>query len=65
MVTTNRFINMYDFYNNTNIEIVNENNLDIIPVFVSNPEYKDLPADIYNKYSLKAWIDELFSMTGV
>lgn len=64
MVTTNRSVNMYDFYNSNNIVIVDENNLDIIPVFASNPEYKDLPEDIYNKYSLKAWVDELFSIKG-
>ena len=54
LITTNSDIRNYDFYNESNILVFNES-VDLDSVFFTS-EYKDIPKDIYEKYSLRNWL---------
>lgn len=56
IITTNQTISEYDFYNPNNILIIDEQNITIPDSFLNNP-YQKIPDDIYNKYTLKNWIE--------
>ncbi|MBR6124667.1 hypothetical protein IKQ19_13915 [Candidatus Saccharibacteria bacterium] len=59
MVTSNADIKYYDFYDETNILIFEAGK----PVDTNSPffmaSYKDLPKDLYEKYSLRSWLKNL------
>lgn len=55
LITTNKDIINYDFYNPNNIFVWNEN-LTEIPKDFLEKEYEKLPDAIYNKYSLENWV---------
>lgn len=59
LVTTNASIKEYDFYNPANIWIVDRKNPGIPEAFFSSP-YDDLSNELYEKYKLSGWIDEIF-----
>lgn len=54
LITTNKDIMKYDFYDENNI-LVFDNGLDLKAPFFNN-EYKDVDEDIYRKYSLREWL---------
>lgn len=58
IITTNRTVTEYDFYNPNNILVIDENKIDIPDSFL-NTEYQKIPDDIYNKYTLKNWINTI------
>ena len=59
LVTTNEDIKNYDFYDETNIYVFNEeDNIDFNSSFFTDG-YKELPEKIYKKYSLKNWLKTL------
>jgi hypothetical protein len=58
LITTNKDILTYDFYNPNNILIIDENNLDI-PVTFFEKEYEKIPDDILQKYTLDGWIENV------
>ena len=60
IITTNASIKNHDFFNEKNILIVDRKN-PIIPLFFIEQPYEPLPLDIYEKYSLRFWLKELFS----
>lgn len=62
IITTNTTISNYDFYNNRNIKIFNENDFNSVFDFVNGEDYQKLPDNIYYKYSIKGWIDEIFDI---
>lgn len=55
LITTNRDIVNYDFYNENNILVVDRKDFKIDPDFISRP-YKPLDDHIYEKYSLHGWL---------
>lgn len=55
LITTNKDIVNYDFYNPNNIMVVDRNKFEIDPKFVES-SYENLSENIYNKYSLKQWL---------
>ena len=55
LITTNKDIINYDFYNPNNIFIWDENTKEIPKDFL-NKEYEKLPENIYQKYSLENWV---------
>lgn len=55
LITTNKDIINYDFYNCNNTMVVDRANFQIDTEFVNKP-YELLPDDIYEKYSLHGWI---------
>jgi len=57
LITTNSDIKNYDFYDESNILVYDEN-LDLDSPFFKN-EYKELPETIYRKYSLENWLKTL------
>ncbi|WP_299368582.1 hypothetical protein [Winogradskyella sp.] len=54
LITTNRDIVNYDFYDSNNILVVDKNNVEIPKLFFETP-YKPVPEEIYNKYTLRHW----------
>ena len=61
LITTNKDIVNYDFYNKNNIMIIDRKNVVIDKSFFDK-DFLELPEDIYNKYSLKQWIINVLSM---
>lgn len=60
IITTNKNVANYDFYNPANILIVDEHNPVIPHAFLTTP-YVDIPEDIYQKYTLKEWSNKVLS----
>lgn len=60
LITTNKDIKSYDFYNKNNILIVERENPYVSKEFLESP-YQSLPEDIYNKYSISSWVKSIFS----
>jgi hypothetical protein len=60
MITTNANVKKYDFYNENNIFVMDEPNLDKIEEFINN-KYVPICYDIYKKYSLHNWIETIIS----
>lgn len=55
LITTNTYIQGYDFYHPDNILIVDRQN-PVIPASFYNAPYREIPDNIYAKYSLDNWI---------
>lgn len=60
LITTNKNIKKYDFYNPNNILVVDRVNPIISREFVES-DFKEVSKDIYEKYSLKAWVEAIFN----
>lgn len=58
LITTNKDIENYDFYNNNNIMIVDRDNFVIDKNFFDK-KFINLDEKIYDKYSLNSWINTL------
>lgn len=61
LITTNKQIEAYDFYNEKNIQIINDN-FDSIDLDFFNNSYAELPLEIYKKYALRNWIDVVLDL---
>ena len=59
LITTNKDIKNYDFYNPNNIFVWDENTKEIPDSFFEL-QYQELPKEIFEKYSLKTWIKTVF-----
>lgn len=60
MITTNTNIKRYDFYNENNIFVMDENNLGKIETFI-NRKYEPIDDEVYKKYSISSWIDTIIN----
>lgn len=61
LITTNENIKEYDFYNPENIMIINKENIaNPIDVGFITKAYANINENIYEKYSLKNWIFDIF-----
>jgi hypothetical protein len=60
LITTNKNIVEYDFYNNLNISVLNRNNPKISKDFL-NKRYQPLPIQLYYKYSIDGWLEDIFA----
>lgn len=58
LITSNIDIKRYDFYNENNIFIIEDENLEGINEFI-NKDYEDINQDIYEKYSLRSWVETI------
>ena len=58
IITNNTRVKDADFYNSTNIHVYDEDKLTVPDEFMSSP-YENLNEEIFDKYSLKSWIDDL------
>lgn len=59
LITNNRQIKSYDFYDEHNIFVIETNEIDIPDSFFATP-YKEIDEAIRSKYHLKEWINTLF-----
>ena len=57
LITTNKDVINYDFYCAENIYIY-DGKIDLEDVFFKE-EFKEIDKEIYEKYSLKNWLDEI------
>ncbi|GHV47410.1 hypothetical protein AGMMS49546_36980 [Spirochaetia bacterium] len=60
LITTNSNIKRYDFYNESNILIIDRMNPVIDTDFI-NRNYQPLSADLYYKYSIDGWLEDIVS----
>lgn len=66
LITTNKEIKNYDFFNENNIFIIERDyfsrteNVDKLYSFIKKP-YQDVDPQIFNTYSIESWINEVFS----
>lgn len=61
LITTNKDIVNYDFYNPNNILVIDKDNLDI-PLSFFQHKYEDLPYKIYNKYTIDSWVRAILNI---
>ncbi|PHU34550.1 hypothetical protein [Pseudobutyrivibrio ruminis] len=60
LITTNENVKLYDFYSPENIFIIDSENPVIDEKFFSR-NYEELPEDVYEKYSVRAWVKVLLT----
>ncbi len=61
LITTNRIIKDYDFYNEKNILLIDqEKNKENLIDFI-NSDYEPLNKDIYDKHSFSSWFNTIFN----
>ncbi|MEN0080703.1 hypothetical protein [Flavobacterium lindanitolerans] len=58
LITTNPDIVNYDFYNPNNILVIDEKN-PVIPTSFFESDYEKLPEEIYHKYTIRGWIQNV------
>ncbi|SEH67029.1 hypothetical protein SAMN02927937_00789 [Paenimyroides aquimaris] len=59
LITNNSNIKNYDFYNEKNIFIITDfDNLNIPDSFLNTP-FEKLPQEVYNKYHIKNWLENI------
>ncbi|MFD2561595.1 hypothetical protein [Aquimarina rubra] len=59
LITTNKDIATYDFYNPNNILVVDKQHIEIPKSFFET-SYEPIPKEIYDRYTLPLWVDEVF-----
>ncbi|PVY67856.1 hypothetical protein C7440_0239 [Pusillimonas noertemannii] len=62
LITTNSQISNYEFFSENNICIIDRNN-PVIPDSFLRTHYNDLPAEIYGKYSIAGWLDQILQIS--
>lgn len=60
IITTNTDVVNYDFYRPENVLVVNRQTPIIPKEFIETP-WKEIPEDIYKKYSISSWLNTIFS----
>jgi hypothetical protein len=61
LITTNEHVKEYDFYNPSNIMVIEREHPVIDQAFFTGV-YQQVPAYIKNKYSIEGWIKEIFNL---
>ncbi|MEG2341027.1 MAG: LPS biosynthesis protein [Odoribacter sp.] len=64
LITNNPEIRFYNFYNENNIWVIDENSFKVPASFFETP-YQGIPENIYNEYTLASWIDDVFNFEEV
>ena len=60
LITTNSTIKDYDFYNENNIFVIDRQNPVISAQFIKT-KYEDINQNLYLKYTLEYWLNEVFN----
>jgi hypothetical protein len=60
LITTNADVINYDFFRPENVLVVDRYNPVISKEFIDEP-WKEIPEDIYKKYSISSWLNTIFS----
>lgn len=61
IITNNKNVMLYDFYNPNNILVINDDFSEIDDAFLNNA-YEPVPENIYNNYTIDAWIKTVFNL---
>lgn len=61
LITTNKQIKNYDFYDEKNIQVIDNNFRDLDLGFFETP-FHEISKIIYEKYALRNWIDEVLDL---
>lgn len=61
LITTNKDIMNYDFYNPQNILVIDEDNIQIPDEFVASP-YLEIEDSILSKYRIEHWVKPIFNL---
>ena len=61
LITDNKSITKYPFYNPQNILIVDRDNPVIEKDFLETP-YQPIPDEIYNQYTIDTWVNKIFKL---
>lgn len=61
IITSNKYVKEFDFYNPDNILIIDPQNPEIPENFFKTP-YVSIPQNIYRKYTLEGWVEEVFGL---
>lgn len=61
LITNNKTINDYDFYNPKNILLINDDLSNLQKDFFET-EYEELPQEVYEKYTLRNWVKTIFDL---
>lgn len=61
LITTNSDIVNYDFYNANNILVIERQNPNLLESFLEIP-YEPLDNELYNRYSISSWINDVLSL---
>lgn len=61
IITDNEKIKQYDFYNPTNILVLNKDFSNLNKDFFEKP-YEKLPEEIYQKYTIDNWVKQVFNL---
>jgi hypothetical protein len=61
IITDNGAITAYDFFDKSNIYVVENNVVDIPKSFFETP-YKELDSRIYNQYTIDSWVARIFNL---
>ena len=61
IITNNKNVKNYNFYNPNNIYIIENRDLHINKIFFDTP-YQSLPLEIYNQYTLSDWVTKIFKL---
>ena len=56
LITTNKDIKTYDFYNSNNIYVIDDVKNISIPLSFFETDYEEIPKQIVEKYMLKNWV---------
>jgi prolyl oligopeptidase PreP (S9A serine peptidase family) len=59
LITTNEQVQKYDFFDEQNIAVLKKDFNEIDLDFFNTP-FKEIPKDIYEKYYLERWLDDVF-----
>ena len=63
LITTNKEVCMYDFYNPNNMYVIDQDLLDISDDFLTS-EFVEIDYKIIEKYSINHWVQTLFGEAG-
>lgn len=61
LITTNKNIVNYDFYNPNNIFVIENTENFSIPKSFFETDYQEVPSEIKEKYHIKSWVKKVFS----
>ncbi|MDN3725013.1 hypothetical protein QRD02_11505 [Aequorivita sp. SDUM287046] len=59
IITSNEYVKEFDFYNPENILVINPEKPEIPTSFFESP-YVPIPQEIYRKYTLEGWVEQVF-----
>lgn len=59
IITTNKDIANYDFYNPNNIHIIDRNDVKFDINFLKS-KYIEIPENVYEEYTLESWLEDVF-----